>query len=64
MKMKAYKMSFVVVMDSGKIVLWTGKAEDVSHGEGLAIEYAVNKHGGQVWDIARRPVLSGKVLAN
>lgn len=56
--MQDYKMSFVVVMESGKIVLWTGKAEDVSHGKGLAIEYAVTRHGGQVWDIARRPVMS------
>lgn len=54
--MKAFKQSYVVVMESGKVVYWTGKAEDIGHGEGLAIEYAINNHGGQVWDIASRPV--------
>jgi pyrroloquinoline quinone (PQQ) biosynthesis protein C len=53
-----YKQSRVVVMDSGKIVLWTGYAEDQKHAEGLAIAYAIEKHGGQVWDSAVRPVIS------
>jgi len=51
-----YKQSYVVVMESGKVVLWTGYASDTKHGEGLAIAYAQEKHGGQVWDIANRPV--------
>ena len=51
-----YKHSLVVVMESGKLVLWTGYAEDTKQAEGLAIECATSKHGGQVWDTAFRPV--------
>jgi hypothetical protein len=56
MTMKAYKQSFVVVMESGRIIKWKGKAEDTRQGEGLAIAYAISKTGEQVWDIANHPV--------
>ena len=51
-----YKQSFIMVMEDGKFILWTGKADDTKHGEGLAIAYAVERTGSQVWDIANRPV--------
>jgi len=50
------KYSYIIVMETGKVVYWTGYAEDSNHGEGLAIDYAINRHGGQVFDIASRPV--------
>ena len=49
------KYSFVVVMETGKLVLWTGVADNEKHGHGLAISHAIEKHGCQVWDIASRP---------
>lgn len=51
-----YKQSYVIVMESGHIVLWTGLGDDKNHGLGLAIEYAQSRHSGQVWDTANRPV--------
>jgi len=51
-----YKQSFIVVMESGKVIKWTGKADDLAHGEGLAIAYATEKTGEQVWDTCHRPV--------
>ena len=54
---KDYKQSFVIVMESGKIIKWTGYGNDSKHGEGLAIEYAISKTGEQVWDTCNRPVI-------
>lgn len=51
-----YKQSYLLVMESGKIVKWIGYGLDKDHGEGLAIEYAVSKTGEQVWDMCNRPV--------
>ena len=56
MKLLNNKYSFVVVMETGKLVLWTGVADDNEHGEGQAIAYATDKHCCQVWDIAERPI--------
>jgi hypothetical protein len=53
-----YKQSYVIVMENGKIIKWTGYAEDTPKGEGLAIKYAQEKEQCQVWDIANRPVKS------
>lgn len=53
---QTYKQSYVVVMESGRLVRWTGYAQDRRHGEGLAVEHAQKKFGGQVWDVAARPV--------
>ena len=53
-----YKQSLIVVMETGKIVYWTGVADDPKHAEGLAISYAKEKHDCQIWDTAFRPVLS------
>ena len=51
-----YKQSYIVVMENGQIVKWTGKGENKEHGEGLALAYATEKTGLQVWDICNRPV--------
>lgn len=51
----SYMQHYALVMEDGRIVLWSGKAEDKNHGEGLAIAYATEKTGLQVWDIASRP---------
>lgn len=57
-----YKQSYLMVMEDGSIIKWTGYAEDKNHGEGLAIEYATNRDGShptkQVWDMCNRPILS------
>lgn len=49
------KYAYVVVMEDGKIVKWTGKAEDEQHAEGLATAYAQERNDGQVFDTAKRP---------
>ena len=54
--MTPYKQSYIMVMESGKIIKWTGQAEDKNHGEGLALEYAQEQNGEQVWDFCNRPV--------
>lgn len=51
-----YKQAYIVVMENGKLVKWTGFAENKKHGEGLAIAHAVEKEGCQAWDIANRPI--------
>jgi len=56
--MTKYKQSYVVVMDSGKVVMWTGYGVDNHEGEALAKQYAEKEHSGNVWDIANRPVRS------
>lgn len=53
-----YKQSYLIVMEDGKIIKWTGKAENTIHGKGLAITYATEKTGLQVWDMCNRPVIS------
>ncbi len=50
-----YKQSYILVMENGKIIKWAGKAEDKNHGEGLAVEYAQEKTGQQVWNMCSRP---------
>jgi len=55
--MKPYKQKWLLVMEDGRVVFWTGFADDVDHGEGLAIAYATAKYGTQVWDTCRRPVI-------
>lgn len=57
----AYKQSYILVMESGQLVRWTGLADDKEHAIGLAKEYAVAKTGEQVWDIANRPVHNHRV---
>lgn len=54
--MTEYKQALIVVMENGSIIHWTGYAEDTKHAEGLAIEYAQEKAGCQVWDTAFCPV--------
>ena len=54
--MKAFKQKYILVMESGKIIKWTGYGTDFDHGKGLAIEHAVSKTGEQVWDMCARPV--------
>jgi len=56
--MQPFKQSYILVMESGKIIKWTGKGETFEHGEGLAHAYAVEKTGEQVWDSCSRPVKS------
>lgn len=55
--MTDYKQALVVVMANGSIIHWIGYAEDTKHAEGLAIEYAQEKAGCQVWDIAHCPMI-------
>ena len=57
--MTEYKQSLIVVMENGAIVQWVGYAEDTKHAEGLAIEYAKEKEGCQVWDTAFCPIIEG-----
>ena len=54
--MSKYKQSYILVMESGKIVKWTGYAEDILDAKGKAVSYAKNKTGEQVWDLCCRPV--------
>ena len=54
--MTKYKQSYVLVLETGKVVFWTGYAESPAQGEGIAIADATEKYGCQVWDIANRPV--------
>lgn len=51
----AYKQKYIVIMEDGQIIKVTIKAQNSAHGEGLAIAYATEKNGGQVWDIANCP---------
>jgi len=53
--MSAYKQKFIVVMESGKIVKWTGKAINGWAGRALAIAFAEAKTGEKIWDICNRP---------
>lgn len=53
---QAYKQSYLIVMESGKIIKWTGLADDRQHGEGLAADYAVAQTDEQVWDMCDLPV--------
>lgn len=55
--MTEYKQALIVVMENGTFVYWTGYAEDRDHAEGLAREYAQEKAGCQVWDIAHCPII-------
>ena len=57
--MTEYKQSLIVVMENGSIVRWVGYAENTKHAEGLAIEYAKEKEGCQVWDTAFCPMIEG-----
>ena len=54
--MQPYKQSYIVVMENGKIVKWTGKA--ITSGQAMlkAKQYAEKKTGSRVWDFANRPV--------
>jgi len=56
--MSEYKQSYVIVMENGDIVKWTGYAESNDLGEGLAVTYAKSKYNNacRVWDTANRPV--------
>jgi len=56
-----YKQSYLLVMETGQIIKWTGVADDKDHGEGLAIAYATNKAGCQVWDLCSRPISGNTV---
>ena len=53
-----YKQSYILVMENGEIVKWTGKADNSGHAQGLAVAYATKKTGLQVWDIANRPIIT------
>ena len=53
----SYKQSLIVVMENGAIIHWTGYAKDRGQAKGLAIEYAKEINGGQVWDTAYYPVI-------
>lgn len=55
--MTSYKQALIVVMENGALIHWSGYAEDRNHAEGLAIEYAKDINGGQVWDTAFYPVI-------
>ena len=50
-----YKQSFLIVMESGKIIKWTGLAENKEHGQGLALAHAIERTNEQVWDVCSRP---------
>lgn len=58
----SYKQSLVLVLETGKVVFWTGYADDPAHAEGRAIDEAKEKYGCQIYDMAVRPVEDGKVL--
>ena len=56
--MTRYKQKFLLVMEDGSIIKWSGLADDSHHGLGLAIVYAKTKTGLQVWDSCNMPVFS------
>lgn len=51
------KYSFAICLENGKIVLWTGYAEDKDHAEGLAFSYIMEKYDEQVFDSMSRPIV-------
>lgn len=57
-----YKQKYLVVMESGQTVQCEVYGEDLQHGEGVAIAYAIEKLGGQVWDTANMPVVENSNL--
>jgi len=44
---------FIITLESKKIVTWSGQADNISHGEGLALAEAVENSGEQVYSMER-----------